>query len=311
MKNYSADFETIQCPLCSETDFSVVYPGKFPENLSREFLTNVYRSSSDQMLFEQVVRCTRCGLVYLNPRLKSNFIVDSYAEGEDRTFIEQDAFRIRTFTSALRRLSREHGLALSSETRALDIGCAGGAFLRAACDLGISAIGIEPSKWLGDYARSTHGLDVRSGTLSDSSFPNVYFDLVTLWDVIEHVPDPKVDLREIHRILKPEGLLVVNYPDFGSLAARILGKKWPFLLSVHLVYYTRRTLRHQLSKAGFKVVRMRPHWQVLELRYILKRMAAYIPLVRFLGMTVEKFGVGSIPILYWMGQTQVVAQRCR
>lgn len=311
MKEYPAELETISCPLCSGTDFSVVYHGNFPEVLSREFLVNVYRSSSDQTLFEQVVRCVKCKLVYLNPRLKPELIVGSYAEGEDTDFVKQDNFRIQTFMSALRRLSRDHGLVLSRKTRVLDVGCAGGAFLRAARDIGVSAIGIEPSRWLSEYARSTHQLDVRSGTLSDHSFSDASFDLVTLWDVIEHVPDPKVELREIRRILKPKGLLVVNYPDFGSLVAKILGRKWPFLLSVHLVYYTRRTLRLQLSKAGFKVVRIRPHWQTLELRYILKRMAVYVPLVRFFGAAAEKIGLGSLPVTYWMGQTQVVARRCR
>ncbi len=302
-------FETIACPLCSHLEFQIVYHGRFPENLTRDFLTRVYRSSSDQTIFEQVVRCTKCGLVYLNPRLRSEMIVDSYAEGEDRAFVEQDLMRIRTFTAALQWLQKKFHLRFSNDTKVLDIGCAGGAFLRAAQGLGVSAIGIEPSKWLSEYARSKHHLDVRTGTLFDHSFPDATFDLVTLWDVIEHVPDPSAELKEIHRILKSDGLLVVNYPDFGSFAARLLGRKWPFLLSVHLVYYTRKTIRKQLRKAGFQVVDIGMHWQTLELGYVLYRARQHFFLFKYIGKIVEKIGLGSLPIKYWIGQSRIVAQK--
>ena len=308
MENQSSDFEAIACPLCSEVRFSIVYPGTFPKKLSGDFLKNVDRSSSDQTLFEQVVRCVACGLVYLNPRLKPGTIVGSYAEGEDSLFVKQDAFRIRTFTSALKHLRKKRFFRFSKETKALDIGCAGGAFLRAAKNLGISAVGVEPSKWLGEYARSQHGLDVRTGVLKDQSFPEKSFDLITLWDVIEHVPDPSAELLLISKLLKPGGLLVVNYPDFGSLPARVLGRKWPFLLSVHLVYYTRRTIRKQLRKAGFRIIDIRPHWQTLELGYILKRAGSYFALFRFFAWLVEKLGLSSFPVRYWIGQTRVLAR---
>jgi 2-polyprenyl-3-methyl-5-hydroxy-6-metoxy-1,4-benzoquinol methylase len=305
----TVQLETIPCPLCASTAFAVVYPGNFPNELSQEFLTKVYCSSSDQTIFEQVVRCNKCELVYLNPRLHSDVIVDSYAQGEDATFVEQDLMRIRTFVAALQWLRRKYRLRFSKETKVLDIGCAGGAFLRAAQSLGLSAVGVEPSKWLGEYARSKHGLEVYTGTLFDHPFPEASFDVVTLWDVIEHVPDPSSELKEVYRILKPEGLLVVNYPDFGSLASMIMGKKWPFLLSVHLVYYTRKTIRRQLAKAGFRVSCIRLHWQTLELRYVLKRAAAYFPFLKFVGILVEKLGIGSFPLKYWIGQTQVVAKK--
>lgn len=307
--NHIPELETIPCPLCASIDFKVVYSANFPAELSQEFLTKVYRSSSDQVIFEQVVKCLKCGLVYLNPRLQSSLIVDSYAEGEDLAFVEQDAMRIRTFSTALRRLSRKFCFSLSEQTKVLDIGCAGGAFLRAARNLGLSVTGIEPSKWLSNYARTEHGLDVRTGTLLKNSFPEASFDVVTLWDVIEHVPDPNMELREIRRILKPQGILVVNYPDFESFAARMLGKKWPFLLSVHLVYYTRQTIRKQLHKAGFQVINMGMHWQMLELGYVLKRAGHYFLVFRFIGRIMEFIGLGALPVCYWIGQTRVVAKR--
>ncbi len=304
-----ADFAEIPCPLCTALTFRVVYPGRFPADLSLAFLTTIYRSSSDQGLFEQVVRCTRCRLVYLNPRLNPDLIIESYAQGEDQAFVEQDAMRMRTFTEALCELEREYGLELSSETEVLDVGCAGGAFVRAARDLGVSVIGVEPSKWLSAYARTTYHLDVRTGTLAEQTFVADSFDLVTLWDVIEHLSDPGAELERIHKLLKPSGLLVVNYPDFGSAPAQLLGKKWPFLLSVHLIYYTRYTMHKQLRKCGFQVLDIRRHWQTLELGYVLKRATAYFSFFRLVGDLVEKMGLSHLPIKYWIGQTRVVAKK--
>lgn len=302
-------FETIPCPLCDATSFEIIYPGKFPSELTPEFLQTVYRSSSDQSLFEQVVRCKDCSLVYLNPRLNAQMIVDAYAEGEDRTFIKQDAMRIRTFVDALRHLAKEGRLKLTPETKVLDVGCAGGAFLRAARQVKLTPVGVEPSRWLSEYARREHGLDVRSGTLLEQNFDPTSFDLITLWDVIEHLSNPGTELTQIHRLLKSDGVLVVNYPDFGSLPARVLGRKWPFLLSVHLIYYTPKTIRHQLEKHGFRVMSMSRHWQTLEFGYVLERASHYFAFFGLLKKTVEKLGLANFPIKYWIGQTKVVAKK--
>lgn len=305
---FSSHFETIVCPLCGEARFRILAKARFPSELTQDFLTQTYRSSSDQTLYEQIVRCAGCGLVYLNPRLRSDLIIGAYAAGEDQAFVEQDTMRARTFSSALHDLARRFGFTPSPATKVLDIGCAGGAFVRAATDFGVSASGIEPSRWLAEHAHS-QGLDVRPGTLAEHSFPEASFDMVTLWDVIEHLTDPGSELERIYRILKPSGLLVVNYPDYGSLPARFMGRKWPFLLSVHLIYYTRRTMRRQLAAKGFVVVDMERHWQTLELEYVLKRAGAYFGLFRLLATAVRRLGLSRLPIKYWIGQTRVVARK--
>lgn len=303
------DFETIACPLCLGNNFSVVYSANFPPEINPEFLKTVYRSSSDQVLFEQVVRCKHCRLVYLNPRIRASHIIEAYAAGEDTVFIQQDKMRIRTFVYALRELANAGYLTLSVATQILDVGCAGGAFLRAAKKVGLTATGVEPSKWLSQYAREEHGLDVRTGTLLTQPFTPASFDLITLWDVIEHLPDPAAELDRIYLLLKPDGVLVVNYPDFGSFPAKLLGRKWPFLLSVHLLYYTPKTIRRQLKKHGFKVLKITRHWQTLELGYVLERASHYFTLFGWLKKIIEKFGLASLPLKYWIGQTKVVAKK--
>ena len=112
-----------------------------------------------------------------------------------------------------------------------------------------------------------------TGELFDQSFAPGSFDVVTLWDVIEHTPDPTRVIRTVRNLIRPGGLLVVNYPDIGSSIARALGRRWPFLSSVHLYYFTRETMRSLLERYGFEVVEMRAHFQRLELDYLLSRGA--------------------------------------
>lgn len=302
-------FTKVACILCGSKNYSVLRPGQFPKRLSSTFLKTVYRSSSDHGLFEQVVRCSDCTLVYLSPRLSGDLIIDAYAEGEDAAHIAQDSMRIRTFTKALHQLTDRYAIPASNRTTLLDIGCASGAFVKAAQDLGITATGIEPNRWMAAYGRKTYNLDVRAGTLADHRFPDASFDIVSLWDVIEHVPNPNHELVEISRILKPGGLLVINYPDYQSLPARLLGWKWPFWLSVHLTYYSPATIRRQLASAKFTVQELGPHWQTLEFDYVLGRMTPYVPLARIPRALVRRLGLGHLPLTYWIGQTRVVAKK--
>ena len=129
---------------------------------------------------------------------------------------------------------------------------------------------------------------------------------------MEHTPDPKAVLQECRRILKPDGILVVNYPDIGSSIARLMGRKWVFLLSVHLYYFTLQTIREMLKMTGFDIVREKKHWQMLELGYILFRMQAYISGPAKLGSKIIKtIGMEKAQIPYWMGQALVIAKHSK
>jgi hypothetical protein len=115
-------------------------------------------------------------------------------------------------------------------------------------------------------------------------------------------------LVECHRVLKPDGLLIVNYPDIQSLVARLMGRRWVFLLSVHLYYFTPATIRTMLEKTGFKVARFKRHWQSLELGYILFRMQPYLPRLSSLGTKIAAtLKIEHLQIPYWMGQVLVLA----
>jgi hypothetical protein len=134
--------------------------------------------------------------------------------------------------------------------------------------------------------------------------------VITLWDVIEHTTNPRAVLERCRALLRPGGILVVNYPDIGSWIARAMGRRWLFLTSVHLYYFNRRTIRLMLEKTGYAVERMRPHVQRLELDYILFRGSAISPALSAGGRTMARWlRLGRVEVPYWLGQTFVLSRK--
>jgi 2-polyprenyl-3-methyl-5-hydroxy-6-metoxy-1,4-benzoquinol methylase len=284
-----------------------VYEDKVSEANIREF----YSAASDHFLRDQLVRCYQCGLVYVNPRIDARVLIDSYANAADPRFVSQNPERIATFKRVLLGICRRFQIKPSREYRILDVGCAAGAFPKAASELGFSAVGVEPSAWLAEFGRKEYDVEIRQGVLEPGMFPATSFEIVSMWDVIEHLPNPHSILTTIRDLLCDNGLLIINYPDVGSLTSRLLGKRWPFWLSVHVTYYTRKTLAEQLQRAGFDILEMRPHWQALKLSYVLLRASHYLSFFSSLRELADALSIGNLPIVYNMGQTLVVSRKRR
>jgi ubiquinone/menaquinone biosynthesis C-methylase UbiE len=118
-----------------------------------------------------------------------------------------------------------------------------------------------------------------------------------MWDVIEHVPDPFGEMQQAQRILKPGGLLVVHTMDIDSLFARVMSKRWPWLMEMHIYYFSRRTLKAMLEKAGFTVVRIEPQGRYLRLGYFATRIGGFSPLLgRLLARAFRLLRVGELPV---------------
>ncbi|MGD8561507.1 MAG: class I SAM-dependent methyltransferase [Desulfarculaceae bacterium] len=302
---YQKLLEEVPCNLCGSSQYTVIHPPRY--DLARpDKVSETFRSSGDEMLLDQLVRCDECGLMYLNPRLKSEVIIEAYSGGQDPAFFSQAQARERTFDRSLGLIEKH----LPHKGRVLDVGTAGGSFLAAAHRRGWEVAGCEPNRWLAREGGQHYGIDIHAGTIFDMNLEDAGFDLVTLWDVLEHTPDPLAVLAECRRVLKPGGLLVVNYPDIASLPSRAMGRRWVFLLSVHLYYFTPQTIRAALEKSGFTALLLQKHWQTLELGYIMRRMEPYLGAVaRLGGKGVRALGLGKASIPYWMGQTLVISRR--
>lgn len=299
------NLEIVPCNLCNSTSYSVVYPACYEKEKDADIVQK-FRASGDELLIDQLVKCTRCGLQYVSPRFKGKAIVDAYSAGEDPLFISQAQAREKTFYDSLAYIERF----IPRKGKVLDVGTAGGSFLAAAQKRGWDVYGCEPNRWLGQWGKKHYGIDIKPGTIFDQQYKNSQFDMVTLWDVIEHTPDPRAVLEECSRVLREDGLLIVNYPDIGSSIARFMGRKWLFLTSVHLYYFTRATMTRMLRQAGFEPIVIKPHFQKLELGYVMFRAGTYSPVISSLGTpVVSGLGLSARQVPYWLGQTFVIAKK--
>ncbi|MCC6933047.1 MAG: class I SAM-dependent methyltransferase [Deltaproteobacteria bacterium] len=270
-------FEHVHCNLCGapDSESTIVYPAlttAVPKN--EEGLRSMYSSSSHAVIFEQVVRCNRCGLIYISPRPKTELVVGGYSEAEDEQYISQTAGRELTFTNGVKIIQR-----YCQSGKLLDIGAASGIFVNVAVKAGFDACGIEPAAWMCEQARKNYGVTMYNGILQQVQFLENSFDVITMWDVLEHVTDPMGVLKEIKRILKPGGILLINYPRIDDPVAKLFGRKWWFLLSIHLYYFTPLTLRGYAQRLGFEQVLHKMHIQRLSYGYLVERLKVYSKLL--------------------------------
>ncbi len=204
-----------------------------------------------------LVRCRQCGLVRVEPMPTAEAAAalydDAYFRDAERGYVDYVADE-RVFRQEFRRRLRQVRAA-GGRGRLLDIGCASGALLLEAQAAGFQPSGLEPAPGLARRAAETSGCPVIAGTLADALLAPASFDVVTLFDVLEHLVDPVRALRRLQVTLAGGGLLAVTVPDYGGLWARVSGRHWPFITPwEHLVYFTRRTLRGALVRAGFDCV---------------------------------------------------------
>lgn len=167
----------------------------------------------------------------------------------------------------------------------LDIGAGSGILVEAALETGYQATGIEPSRWLQENADKLQ-LPVLQGTFPHPDTPGPY-DIISLVDVIEHLPEPINLLQDIHKALDDHGIFVTTTPDVNSMVARILRHKWWHFRMAHIGYFNRSNLRILLERAGFEVVSMtRPSWY-FTLKYLGVRILSFFP--KFLRFPLPRF----------------------
>jgi len=142
----------------------------------------------------------------------------------------------------------------------LDVGCGVGAFVRAASLAGFQAQGIELSAQAVEFGRRAWGITVRHGDVLEERYPAGSFDVVTLWQVLEHLAQPIATLQRIHQLLRDGGLLILAVPNFASIQSRVFRSRWYHLeVPRHLFHYTPTSLRSIVHAQGFRVLQLHYH----------------------------------------------------
>jgi SAM-dependent methyltransferase len=243
-----------KCPLCGSARLQTRFDLRYSWQDSQTFVPAEYLSP--EMAF--VLRgCQDCGFSFSSPQPNEEWLSQLYGKTSDSYFTplgegspERQAFYRRVQTAVM-----ERGI---EKGRVLDIGCGTGEAL-ASWREGFVRHGVEPSRFAAERARATAGADVHVGTLETARYPSGYFDVVTAFDVLEHLPDPRRLLQEVARVLRPGGLLVVETGNIHSLNARLAAGHWYYVrLPGHLSFFGPSTLRRVLDETGYHAPTIMP-----------------------------------------------------
>lgn len=227
-------------------------------------------SDEHRVLFEEspysVLRCLDCGLVFVTPRLAPEALENVYGERYWKSdspktqgysdYAADEPLYLKTFRRRLGALRLQPGRTL----RVLDVGCAAGFFLRVMQKEGHDVYGVELSPAIAQHAKRHLGEErIHVGTLDTlpaDRFIEGSFDLITMWDVVEHVTDPQDLLRRAKELLAPDGTLLIETQNVDSAFAVMLGKRWHhYKHQEHLYHFNPQTIQLLLEQTGFELVR--------------------------------------------------------
>jgi SAM-dependent methyltransferase len=217
-------------------------------------------SGSDKLLgipgeFD-VIECMQCGLYQISPKLNTQQMENYYPEAYICYLeaIEDESnpwTRFNRFLGQNKRC-RQVMRRAKSTGKILDIGCATGVFLNEMQKKGWKCYGIEPDQEAVAYARRRFGLDVFCGVVEDANLPANSFDVVTLWDVLEHVYDLNSTISEIKRLLKPGGVIIAILPNADAFERAWFEEYWVgWEVPRHYRTFTPNTITEFLKKHGF------------------------------------------------------------
>lgn len=221
-----------------------------------------------------ILQCRKCGLYSL--KFKGSypkFIREYYNKGfftgstnragyysyeGDR---EAEEKNMQTYIKGIKRFKKSGKL--------LDVGCATGLFMGQAKNQGFDVQGFDISDYAYKIAKKRFGKRVKKTSIETATYRKASFDIITLFDIIEHLKDPKAALNKLRRALKASGILVINTGDAGSFIAKIQGPDWHFFVPPqHFFNFSEKTLTELLRQSGFDVIQVDRKGKWVTLRYL-------------------------------------------
>jgi SAM-dependent methyltransferase len=219
--------------------------------------------------YEDIWSCTSCGLGFQRPGPSPDELTTPYTEVVDELYLDQERWKRREFGELIDRIDRLRFP--DPPGRLLEVGSYAGFFLDEAAKRGWAAVGLELSEWGAEHARTMHGVEVHSGRIEDTPWDAASFDVVCLWDVIEHLADPATSLKYLYDLVRPGGYLALTTPNMAGYPSKILRSRWPWLMSMHLFYFTPSSLEILFRNTGFEDISVGPHPRRVTVDYILQR----------------------------------------
>ena len=234
-------------------------------------------------------QCAACQTRYVSPRLRPSSLLNLYFDSDYfnsrnslvHGYMDYASDRENILATVEKRFQWiSQNMEKKEAGRLLDIGCAMGFSLEYGMDRGWDVFGLEPSPYATRSASERLAGRIANTSFDACTYPKNSFDLVLLWDVIEHLPDPPHLLQQIFDLLRPGGTLSIITPDCRSLLARAAGRWWMEYAkpTEHIYFFSRKTLEALAQKTGLTFVKTTTAGKFVSRRFLFERFSAYLPL---------------------------------
>ncbi len=197
----------------------------------------------------KIFQCQNCKIAFLNPRPDDMELVKYYTNEFDKFYNTTDKDLIKKYSFTLQ---KKYKLLPEKKGKILDIGAQKGEFLEYCKRRGWTVEGIE----LTNTIPNPYNLPIKYGNFLDINYPENYFDVITLWHVIEYLPHPHLIIEKISKILKLQGLLILAMPNFNSLNLQFMNAED---IPRHLFFFNLDSISFLLNKFGFSIIEYNYH----------------------------------------------------
>lgn len=292
-----------RCAICgTEGNAAELYPATVARAALDATIFSARRPPDD--IHWRMVRCLACGLVRADPVLPADQLARFYAES---VFDEQEVPAVRfTYRRALAELDA-HGARRSA---LLEIGAGSGFALEEARALGYRrTVGVEPSAQAAARAAVKPGIEMVNDVMRAGLFAAESFDVVCLFQTLDHLPDPAAVLDEAWRVLRPGGLILAFNHDVGSLSARIMGERSPIIDVEHTYLFDASTMRRLFASRGFDVLAVGPARNLVSLRYLVHLLPLRGRMRRAARTLVGASRLGGARLWLPLGNLRIIGRR--
>ena len=282
---------SIMCNLCNQRNISFLY--------RKEDYT--------------IARCHSCGMLFRVPQPTSEELSQMYTEAYYQPWnLEKEELvkkiKMKTFERRLQEIQK-----YVRSGKILDVGCATGFFLEEAKSKGFEPYGIELSEFSFKEGERKFGDHIYLGTIEEIPFEINFFDVITMFDLLEHVKNPLTTLRCCRRILKPRGIIAAVLPDTSSISAQLMRKNWTHYKKEHLFYFSKQTITSLMKQEAFEVMRNKPATKVMNLGYLYHQFIQYphhiaTPIVTILYKLLPQY-LSKISFQITMGERLILASK--
>lgn len=234
------------CPICNSRKTFLKYKNNLKQSINDFQVANNYFG-----LHGNVYKCRECNLGWINDNDLTGQLLSGYQRSTfDDMYEKEYKGRKKTAKALIKKLQK-----IQPNGKILDIGCYTGVFLQSAQEMGYLPFGVEASPIAIKIATLRVAGNLRQGMAEDilPQYPNNFFDIITLIDVIEHLNNPRQILQLCYSKLKKGGVIVVSTPDFSSYVSRIQGENWHAILPHHLFYFSFGNLHKMLGQENFTI----------------------------------------------------------